>query len=153
MTRRTEITLPDIKRHWPHHVALSADKVRGVVNSQIVWSFTETLSAAPRPYSLRRDDGEFVVFCFTKPRERVLPALRWGAFAEDLAAMTLSANNAGCWSSSSSNGFRSLRCCTNDFALSQQQQLPRLARRHRSRTGLNGIGRVPQLPKARPPKT
>jgi hypothetical protein len=39
MTRRKgEITLPDIKRHWPHHVALPADKVRGVVNSQIVWS-------------------------------------------------------------------------------------------------------------------
>jgi hypothetical protein len=70
MTRRKgEITLPDIKRHWPHHVALSADKARGVVNSQIVWNFTETLSAAPRPYSLRRDDDEFVVFCFAKPED------------------------------------------------------------------------------------
>jgi hypothetical protein len=48
MTRRKgEITLPDIKRHWSHHVALSADKVRGVMNSQIVWSFAKTLSAAP----------------------------------------------------------------------------------------------------------
>jgi hypothetical protein len=58
--RKGEITLPAIKRHWPHHVALLADKVRGVVNSNIVWSFAETLSAAPRPYPLRRDD-EFVV--------------------------------------------------------------------------------------------
>jgi hypothetical protein len=69
MTRRGEVTLPDIKRHWPHHVALSADKVRGVMNSQIVWSFTETLSAAPRPYSLRRDDGDYVVFCFAKQED------------------------------------------------------------------------------------
>jgi hypothetical protein len=70
MSRREgEITLPEMKRHWPHHLAISADKVRGVVNSQIVWSFAETLSAAPRPYSLRRDDAELVVFCFTKPED------------------------------------------------------------------------------------
>jgi hypothetical protein len=66
--RNGEITLP-IKRHWPHHVALLADKVRSVMNSQIVWSFAESLSAAPRPHSLRRDDGEFVVFCFADPKD------------------------------------------------------------------------------------
>ena len=70
MTRRKgEITLPEIKRKWPYHVALSADKVRGVRNRQIVWSFAETLSAAPRPYFLRRNDGHFVVFCFAKPED------------------------------------------------------------------------------------
>jgi len=79
MTRhKGEITLPDIKRHWPHHVALSADKVRGVMNSNIVWSFAETLSAAPRPYSLNRNDGEFVVFCFTKPEDAQAFAERFG---------------------------------------------------------------------------
>jgi hypothetical protein len=50
--RKGEINLPQIKRHWPHHVALSAGKVRGVMNSQIIWSFAATLSTAPRPYSL-----------------------------------------------------------------------------------------------------
>ena len=70
MTRRKgEITLPDIKRHWPHHVALPADKVRGVMNSQIVWSFAETLSAAPRPYAVHREGGDLVVFCFTKAED------------------------------------------------------------------------------------
>ena len=70
MTRRKgEIILPQIKRKWPHHLALSADKVRGVRNSEIVWSVAATLSAAARPYSLRRDDGDFVVFCFTKPED------------------------------------------------------------------------------------
>jgi hypothetical protein len=79
MTRRKgEITLPEIKRKWPHHVALSAKKVRGVKNSQIVWGFAETLSAGPRPYSLRRDDGEFVVFCFAKPEDADTFCVRFG---------------------------------------------------------------------------
>jgi len=79
MTRRKgEVTVPEIKRKWPHHVALSADKVRGVMNSQVVWSFARTLSAAPRPYALRRDDGDFVVFCFVKPEDAQAFAEQFG---------------------------------------------------------------------------
>src|SRR5215470_4415884 len=69
MIRKGRITRIGLRRRWPHHVALPADKVLGVMNNQIVWSFAETLSAVPRPYSLRRDDGEFVVFCLTKPED------------------------------------------------------------------------------------
>jgi hypothetical protein len=76
--RKGEITLPDIKRHWPHHVALLADKVRGVMNSQIVWSLAETLSAAPRPYSLRHNGGDQVVFCFAKLEDAEAFAERFG---------------------------------------------------------------------------
>jgi hypothetical protein len=64
--RKGEISLPEIKRKWPHHVALSADKVHGLANSELVWSFARKLSAAPRPYSVRHGDSEFVVFCFSK---------------------------------------------------------------------------------------
>lgn len=67
--RKGEITRPEIKRKWPHHVALSADKVRGLVNSELVRSFAASLSAAPRPYAIHRDGGDIVVFCFAKPED------------------------------------------------------------------------------------
>jgi hypothetical protein len=49
--RKREVTLSQIKRKWPHHVALAADKVRGVRNSEVVWGFADTLSVGPRTYS------------------------------------------------------------------------------------------------------
>jgi hypothetical protein len=69
MTRRKgETTLPEIKRKWPYHVVLSADKVRGV-RTELVYGAAKALSAAPRPYSLRRGDSDFVVFCFAKSED------------------------------------------------------------------------------------
>jgi hypothetical protein len=62
--RKGEITRPEIKRKWPHHVVLSAEKVRGLRNSELVWSFARELSAAPRPYAVHNDNGDYVVFCF-----------------------------------------------------------------------------------------
>jgi hypothetical protein len=55
--------------------------VRGVRNSEFVWSFAGTLSAAPRPYSLRRDDADFVVFCFAKPEDAEVFGDRFGGGA------------------------------------------------------------------------
>ena len=48
MTRRkSELTRVRLRRYWPHHVALSADKVRGLDNSEVVHGFADTLSVAP----------------------------------------------------------------------------------------------------------
>jgi hypothetical protein len=66
-------------------MALSADKVRGLKNSETVRSFADTLSVAPRRLHMCRDNVVFVIFCFAKPCRSVLRAFRWGAVGDEQA--------------------------------------------------------------------
>jgi len=43
--------------------------VRGIVNDEAMRGFADALSVAPRPYHVRCDDADFVVFCFGRPQD------------------------------------------------------------------------------------
>jgi hypothetical protein len=59
-------------------VALPAEKVRGLKNSEIVRGFADTLAVAPRTSHMRRDEQDFVVFCFAEPEDAQAFAERFG---------------------------------------------------------------------------
>jgi hypothetical protein len=76
--RRGQVTRAQLRQWWPHHVVLSADRVKGLRNSTTVHDFANSLSVAPRTYWLRRNDAEFVVFCFTRPEDAETFCERFG---------------------------------------------------------------------------
>ena len=61
--RKGEISSAAIDRDFPFQVALAADQVSGR-NFELIQIACAALSCAPRNHSVRRDDREYIVFCF-----------------------------------------------------------------------------------------
>ena len=75
--RKGELSKAAIDRHWPHQVALSHEKLRGQ-DFTIVQDFCRDLSLCSRGHSFRRDDLDFVVFCFGERADSELFQARFG---------------------------------------------------------------------------
>jgi hypothetical protein len=70
--RQGEATRDDLKRKWPHHVALPAEKVRDPVNREVIFCAAGVLSAAPLtiPCAVMTATS----WCFAKSRGAVMTA-------------------------------------------------------------------------------
>jgi hypothetical protein len=92
--RKGELTTSQLHRDWPHHVALPAEKVRGLANSETVRGFAKTLSVAPLTYYVRRtDEAHFVIFCFKTPEDAQVFAERFGGERLAVRAVAASADD------------------------------------------------------------
>jgi hypothetical protein len=79
MTRRKgEITRGNLARKWPHCVAPPTEKVRLVMNREVMFYAAGVRSAAPLTRFLRHDDSDVVVFCLGKPDDAAAFARRFG---------------------------------------------------------------------------
>jgi hypothetical protein len=76
--RKGEITRGDLKRKWPHRVALPGRKGADLTNSEVMFCAVGALSATPLTCSLRRDDSDFAMVCFVKPGDADPFAKRFG---------------------------------------------------------------------------
>jgi hypothetical protein len=84
--RKAEIIRSLLARHWPHHVALPVEALRGAKKSTPIYTLAKKLAGDPPRYGLMRDGREFMVFCFARPEDAQAFAKRFGGEILDVPA-------------------------------------------------------------------
>jgi len=69
--RKGELTSAGIDRGWPHQVALTAEYIQGR-QYMILHRFCNGLSVCPRHQHYRKDDREYVLYCFKEKSDAQL---------------------------------------------------------------------------------
>ena len=64
--RKGELSQKTIDREWPHQVAVTAETCRGHGYVTTHYFCERLLSLCPRHWFFRRDDRDYVVFCFAE---------------------------------------------------------------------------------------
>ena len=62
ISRGSQLTSARLAREWPHWVAVRADQVAAHRGEML--AFCGSLSLAPRHPTVRRNDVDYVIFCF-----------------------------------------------------------------------------------------
>jgi hypothetical protein len=66
--RKGELTRAAVNRGWPYQVALPAAACSGRLYPE-KQEFCRGLSLCPRGRSFRRDDRDYIVYCFSDPAD------------------------------------------------------------------------------------
>jgi hypothetical protein len=64
MARKGELSKTQLDRDFPHQVAVSADRCTGKADGPAIHLFCFQANVAPRHHTVRRDDKDFIVYCF-----------------------------------------------------------------------------------------
>jgi hypothetical protein len=80
--REGEAIRGHLKRNSPHHVPLPAEKMRSLMDSEVIF-------ALPPPYRRRRSRTLFVVFCFAKLEDEQAFANRFGGIRRAAAGVVI----------------------------------------------------------------
>ena len=78
MARKGELSKTQLDRDFPHQVAVSADRCTGKADGPAIHLFCFQANVAPRHHTVRRDDRDFIVYCFADPQHAALFQARFG---------------------------------------------------------------------------
>jgi hypothetical protein len=75
--RKGELTSSQLDREYPHQIALPADQCTGD-SGRGHREFCADLSLAPRHHTVRREDRDYIVYCFADPTHATIFITKFG---------------------------------------------------------------------------